>query len=262
MFQRKKRIKKAGIIYLRTEEEVKKRRFSSFIFLIFVILFLYIVFLSPAFKIKEIKVEGVDEKIASLMKDKIKQGLLTSFFQKNILFLNSQAVKDLVKDNFVLVKDLRVRKNYPDTLKLEIEGWSPKIIWQTQNKKYFIDSDGIAFEEALKESPGIPLVADTKNLPVNVGDKIVTKKFVDLASQIAKELPIRTGLRIMEIQVVDITSEVHVRTDQGWWIYFDASLSFENQVERLNLALNEIKKRGQYIREYINLTIPNKIFYK
>ena len=77
---------------------------------------------SSFFKIKKIEIEGIQNSDRKEIEEKF-----NSFKEKNIIFTNQKQFRKLI-DNLKLVKEIKVKKIYPDKIKITIK----MIIWILQ----------------------------------------------------------------------------------------------------------------------------------
>jgi hypothetical protein len=139
----------------RTSLFVKKRkkiyRSSFFWYLIFFFLLFYFfylfVFAGSLFLTKNFQVETKDPFLAKRIFLFLKPG--------NLLLLNSKELKKEIEDRFLEIKNVVLKKKYPDTLKLEIE--EREEIFEFCSQACFVSDDqGFLFsQKAKKEIPKI-----------------------------------------------------------------------------------------------------------
>ena len=114
------------------------------------------------FNLKEILVSN-----NFLVKDKDIKFLLTPIYNKNLIFLkNSEIKKLLLEENFI--ESFKLKKKYPDTIKIEIFEKKPIAILINKKNKFYISKkiDLIEFKK----------LPNFQNLPYIFGDKENFKK--------------------------------------------------------------------------------------
>ena len=92
--------------------------------------------ISSFFKIKKIEIEGIQNSDRKEIEEKF-----NSFKEKNIIFTNQKQFRKLI-DNLKLVKEIKVKKIYPDKIKITIKEF--KIIGifvDEKNQKEYILTD-------------------------------------------------------------------------------------------------------------------------
>ncbi len=235
---------------------ISKRFVFRLIFFVCLIFFFILLFFSSLFTIKNIIIVG-NKVIES---QQIKNLILKEVKGKNIFLVNLKKPKEHLLTEIPRIKDLKIYRIPPGTIKLKIIEKSNLLCWITQEKKYLINSDGTITSEIKdeKELADIPCVNDLKNLEVKVGNKIVTGDFVLFVNQVYEKLPKRTGLLIESLQIEETTFDLKVLTDRGFYILFNTTSDFDSQ---LKILIEFLKVRPK-IREYVDLRIPTRVFYK
>ena len=112
------------------------------------------------FKIKEIKIEN-----SFLVKEKDIKKLLAPIYGKNLLFLNNDDIKEELMQNN-LIHSFKIKKKYPNIIKIEIFEKKPIAILIKKKKKFYVSEeiDLIEFEN----------LQNYQDLPYVLGDE---KKF-------------------------------------------------------------------------------------
>lgn len=221
--------------------------------LVLISLSIYWLFYSNFFKIKNITVEGT-------LNDSIKNKI-NDFYGKNIFLFSIGKLDKQLAQQQTSIEKLNIIKGIPDTLKIEVLVRKPEIRWKTEDKSYFIDKDGTVFslETTKEEDNQLPQVIDGRNLDVQMGSKIITSDFVEFIKKITSELPAKIGKEIEEIKVDETTIHVEVKLKNSYKIYFDTMSDFSDQ---LYLLQKVVEKHDKDIKDYVDLRIEHKAYYK
>lgn len=210
-------------------------------------------FYGDFFKIKNIEVSGdINESI---------QSEIQMFKNQNILlFVVGQKDKELAAKQ-TSIDQINIIKGIPDTLKIEVSIRKPVIRWKSKDKEYFIDQEGVIFElsnpnenDKLK-----PLIIDSKNLEVSLGKKIVSNDFIDFIVKINSQLPEKTSKKIQEIKINDTTLDIEVQFDNSYKVFLSSINNADNQIYLLQKV---IEKHDSEIKEYIDLRVDKRAYYK
>lgn len=240
--------------------------FKKFIILFFLIVLIsglfYFVFLSGIFEVKNIilvnnrsiSLQEVEKSITPIYKKKF-LGLQFN----NILFFDIKEAKLSLLQNYSRLSSVKITKKLPDTLEIEVQEREGVLVWETGDKRYLIDIEGVVFSECLGES-NLPKVIDSKKLPVVLNSQIVSSDFVNFVLGLTDKLP-KEGISIVSITVPESTYDLWVKTKEGFDIYFDVTRNLDPQLAKLKVLLKEIGGERNYI-QYIDLRIENKVFYK
>jgi len=212
--------------------------------------------MSSYLKIKNIEITG---SINTEIKNKIDE-----FYGKNVLLFRPGKIKeDLMKEQSS-IEDVEIIRGIPDTLKVQISVRTPAISWKSQNKVYFIDSDGYIFElqsqdEYLQGDKKLPQIEDTKNIPIELGTKAATPDFIEFILEVNQKLPSDFNIKVNNIKVAETTFQIEIETDQGFRIIMNTMGNLENQIKALKKVLDE---KRQDIKEYVDLRIEGRVYYK
>tara|TARA_B110001452_G_scaffold241343_1_gene223467 strand:- start:666 stop:1322 length:657 start_codon:yes stop_codon:yes gene_type:complete len=114
-------------------------------------------FLNKIFNIKEIVIENN----SILKKNKIKKDL-AFIYESNLFFLNLKAIKKiLIKQKFI--RSFKIKKIYPNKLKIEIFERKPIVIIQDKKDKFFFTEDtNLIRYQNLKGYENLPIVFGNK----------------------------------------------------------------------------------------------------
>ena len=244
-------------IYTRTKKDVTVSFNPMYIWILLVIILIgalvWWVFLSDFFKIKEIDIDGTINESIKVEIDK--------FYGQNIfLFTVGAKDKELAKKQ-TSVEKLNIIKGIPDMLKIEILVRSPKIRWKSQDKIYFIDDEGIIFNlvENIEEYDNLPIVKDARDLDVQLGSKVVTDDFVLFIQEITENIKKNIDKEIDEIKINDTTLNLEVQFKNSYRVYFDTIGDLSQQI---NLLKKIIEKHDGEIKEYVDMRVDKKGYYK
>lgn len=223
----------------------------------------WLVFFTPTFLVQNITVVDGREHTARGI-----QETLEPVKTKNIFFVLAESWEKKLIDTIPQIRTVHVVRSLPGTLKVIVQEKQPHLLLLSQKQYYFLDEGGVAYEEArLDTLPGIILPTvknDDAEGEVRLGTTVVTPAFVQLVSLIQGRLPGITHGTVAEVRIPSLAArEVHFSLDTNWQIRFDATRSAEAQLTVLNTLLEKtIPPEQQAQIEYIDLRIPNRVYYK
>ena len=113
---------------------------------------------NQSFVISKLNLKTIVVENNVLLKDKDIKNLLIQFYNKNLIFLDNNKVKEaLMQNNFI--DSFKIKKKYPSTLEVKIFEKKPIAILVTQNKKFYLSEriDLIEFK-SLPNYPDLPYV--------------------------------------------------------------------------------------------------------
>ena len=234
----------------------------------------YIFFFSPYLRINKLVLSGVEEldyeKVLGEINSRI-QGKYFNIVPRNnfILIFRKNLENDLL-NKFKKIESVGITKEFPDKLEVAINERKALILWCSGGPCYITDSKGYAYAGAdlglpeLEENNLIRLV-DLSVRPVDLGQKVLEPDYIQFVLGIKRELLDELGLELEDEYSTksSVAEEVRVKTKEGWDIYFNSKISFNQSVEILKMFLNEKIGTEEHAKlEYIDVRIENKVFYK
>lgn len=244
---------------------LKSRFFWIFILIpALVILVFYFFFLSEIFRIKEIKISAPEDISKEEIQVLLEKELETSFFiffRKNTFFLvNSQKIEDRILKEYPEIKTADLKKEFPQTLILEIERKREvAICCLNDNDCFLIDRDGIIFGGSTSEDLMVIFLKDGE--VKNLGEEIIPEEKMNQLLGIHDELEKNLGIDVEKF-ILEGEESLDVKTIEGWEIYFDLTNDINLILTKLSLLLEkEISPENRENLEYIDLRF-SKVYYK
>ncbi|MEW5907699.1 MAG: FtsQ-type POTRA domain-containing protein [Patescibacteria group bacterium] len=256
---------------LAKSREKRRKKFLLKI-LAFFILFLILVagivvtFYVDYFKIKNISISGNSFIGAETLRLNIGESLDGKYFylfpKSNIFLASKEEIKNHLLENFHRIKSVSVRKDLPDSILVEVKERKPETLFCKDYNCAFIDEEGYIFEESPFFSGKIYL----KFFDEREGNFFSIKKQL-LALEEYKKLLDFTNLLINDnIEITEIVLKkdgiYHLKSDEGWYLILNNSNNPESAYNNLKLTLETQIKEMRRGLEYIDLRLPNKVFYK
>ncbi len=252
-----------------TERRKSLRLVYGVLLLIVIALTIYILIFSGSFTIQRVIVVGAenvsDERIEEPV-NKEKENKLWGFLPGNNIFLyNTKRAQTSLLEEIAQIQSAKITRKLPNTLKVYIEEREPVMIWESNRKRYYLDIDGIVSKAITGGSEyDLPVIKDESNQELEPREKVVSAKFAEFVVDLANTFHQETSIEIGELLTPSpLSREIHIRTSEGWIIYFTSSRTLESQYTKLILVLNnDLTKEQRQNLEYIDLRIPDKIFYR
>jgi cell division septal protein FtsQ len=252
---------------IRKKKSIFRNRFFWLTLLILILLggALYLLLFSSYLQIKQVQISG-NQKIKTreleyLIEQKINKKIFTSP-TRSIILVNLKDIEESIVKNFPLISQANLERNLPDALTLKVEERMPIFVWSKDSGPlFYVDKEGIAFEELSEDSSLLRIRDQQFKLGVNLGEKVMEKEMVDFAQQTKSEIEKKIGVFPKEILILE--DRITVLTNEPWQIYLDLKEKPEKQIFNLSLAWEkEIppEKRGNL--EYIDLRFGNRVYYK
>ncbi len=196
------------------------------------------------------------------------RSLADSALGENIFFLPTTQLEEKIIRKLPQIRDIHILRKLPGTLKVIVQEKTPAFLLVSGGSYYFVDSQGIAYEDAsLDQLPGVvlPTVKNSDSqATVTLGANAVDPSFVNFIQEAQQKLPDITHAQIAEINIPSLaTREVHFNLDRNWRILMDTTRPAQGQIDVLSQLLEHtITQEEQQTLQYIDLRIPNRVYYK
>lgn len=251
------------------EKKTFRKKIIIFLWFLFLILILaYVLLLSPIFRIKEIKISGnrviSNEEIRDSLNSFLYKKFLVFFNQNNIFLARGDNLKNIIFSDFPRILSIEIKKDiFNKTIDLRIIERKEAGIF-CRGECYYIDKEGVIFEDAPQTSGTLILmIKDNSESGVEMGRNAIDKEFMTELINLREELLNQLGLKVIDFIIeTDVLKDLRVDTNEGWYILFDGSQDFKNQLQTLKLVLEEKIKEGRKNLEYVDLRIGNRVYYK
>ena len=206
--------------------------------LIVVIAALYFFFAGSFFKLKTVAVEG------TLLGDEASVRNIAPI-GTNIFFLDKVKLSKMVMQN-PLYEEVEVYKGLPDGLKIVVKERKALLLWQSGDKVYCLDKEGVAFLDypvasfpgsdstAGQELANIPKVIDTKSIMVQSGRWVTSASFMQFIADTQNQLAlIFPEFATQKVEVMDTTYDVTFVSKDGMRVVFNTLGNPDVQVRNL-----------------------------
>lgn len=235
-------------------------RYSPYILLAIVLI--YVVFISNIFRIGKLDVQGPNNELTSNLTGEVERYLSSSPIGHNWLFLNAADLKNRLQKTFSGQESVIVQKTFPNRLTVKTDEQKSGIVWKTGSKRYIISLNGRVIGEVRDQNVSdLALVNDGSNIPVEVGNKILSRDFVDFTIKVQNYLK-SMKLGPESLSVAETTSEITVRTNAGYDIRFNTLEDVDAQLRALTATIDNLRTQNKKPNQYIDLRVSGRIFYK
>ena len=223
-----------------------------FILIILVIIAaIYYLFYAPTFLIKNIIIQNTQN--LSIAQD------LDGLKGQNIFKINTTNLSEDLVAKYPEVNGLKITRGLPDTLRISFDERQSKLIWQSNEKYYLVDSYGAIYK--IIETPNdLPLVKDNKDINVQIGQTVASENFMKFVTDLTATMQDKTGFSYKHFEVDDTIFQVSVITDQKWLLILDTTRSANDQLDALMQFIGEYPNEN--ISEYIDLRVDGRVYYK
>jgi hypothetical protein len=230
---------------------------------------------SPIISIKKIIITGTQRVDATRIEDDVRTLLSGQLFgcirNDNFFFLSENRIRETIF-NDPRVKNVQLKRIFPDTVSIDIVEYDHIIVWCTdvEQKNCFHVSDGCAIasvalkDPVIMQNPHTKIVGD-KYDDVAIGECFMSSADMDSLLYLGRELTYALDVGIVQPYISSTrgSREARYDTDEGWYILADLSYDVQDTI----VAASLFKKRVSLPSfrsdlAYIDLRFPERIFYK
>lgn len=241
---------------------------SSTFFLVLLIIvpaciFIWLLFFTKTFSVSAITIVDARPNTESAIRE-----LASTAIGNNMLFMKTDTLERTIYLHVPQVKNVHIVRKLPETVKIIVQERTPVVLLVSKGAYYFLDKNGVAYEEAsLDTLPGTALPT-IKNLDTNttvtLGTRAVDEEFIAFLQETLKEMPAITNGQIVEVQIPSLaTREAHFLLDKNWTIKMDTTRPANSQLDVLSRLLDHtISGPDLEQLQYIDLRIQNRVYYK
>lgn len=235
-------------------------KLSPYILLIGIIV--GVVFFSSIFRIDKVDVQGPNTELSKGLNDEVTKYLKSSLAGKNWLFLDTNSLKGRLQKTFTGQEAIMVEKQFPNKLIVKTDEQKSAIVWKTGSKKYIVSINGRVMSELQGDNnTGLAVLTDGSSLPVDVGNKILSRDFVNFAIKVGDYVKAKS-LGPEQIYITETTKELLVKTTAGYEIKFNTEETPDAQLRSLQATLDLLVSQNKQATQYIDLRVPGRAFYK
>lgn len=239
----------------------------------------YFFIFSKFFKIKNISVSGNDYIVGAAiiggLKDVLNQEKFIVLKNDNINFFDIDDAKTDLMLAFPRIEEISLEKKYPSSIKISIKEKEISEILckgdknsdsqkeEYDSKCYFIDKNGVAFDEAAQTQGFLILkIIDKRGQDFGLNSKALNKEFVDFVGVIRKKFKSALSQNIKWFVLEHPAQREVVAVVDNWRIIFDIEGSPEKQLFVLKEVIDKEIKDQKNNLEYVDLRIDGRAYYK
>ncbi len=211
-----------------------------------------------AFAVKTISVSSPGRAVE--IKAETKKDVSASWRQQNLLTLDAGSLADKLQQADPLLSSVNVRRSWPNGVVITAVLRQSGIGWSTGEQKYLLDRDGTAIG-ALPQASKLPMVTDGTNLPVNVGQRVASTKFVAFVTALVPALASH-GIGVTGLSIKDTTLDLDVSTNKGYYLVLDTGRGVDEAMSDLVPVLTLLAAQKKTPASYIDLRIAGKAYYR
>ncbi|OHA62295.1 MAG: hypothetical protein A2748_03680 [Candidatus Wildermuthbacteria bacterium RIFCSPHIGHO2_01_FULL_45_20] len=226
---------------------------------------------SPIFQIQNIHIDGAQSVLSDDLLRIAQQKIGRSFGAmqiNNIFWADLSSVAHAMALSNPKIASVAISRKLPHSLSIQVVERYPAGIWCRQDGQcFFLDTEGIAYENTERDVGRLIVEDADEALPVRLGAQAIAKDRLDILLIVYRQLQQVFVLHEEHLGIEKIvlknSSKGDIHTTEGWSVYMDLYEKVDWQIEKLVLVLKEQipqKKRSQL--EYIDLRFGDQAYVK
>ncbi len=273
---------KKGMFQGERREKDRKIRTSSIILVIafVVVAALWFVFQSGYFDADDIHIEGLRSLEEGDVRREVGEALEAQskwrpWNSTNVLFMDEAALQERLKER-LFAENVIVDKSYPNILRLKVEERQRSVILVSNQNYVLVDTSGVVTGFAdgnvlslaqdriavrtLASPDSLPVVQLRTDDPLVPGFQIADAETVQTWIEISRIL-ISRGIDTHFLKIdAPYSSVLRFVMERRYELRLDREKAFEPQIETYETFLQTTG--DDEVREYVDVRVPGKIFYK
>jgi len=248
-----------------------KKILTSLALLAVISVFYWFFFFCPVWNLDAIEIHCSQRIPPDEIKNIVKAQSHTDIFPisspKSLILFDTKQLKEEIKNNFH-IKNIRIAKNWPDALKINIQEEPYAYIWLEKKQYYHADKEGyiikrLPLDKYDQKNEQLPLIENKAGKTV-YGDRIkANQKYINFIQNIHDELNKKLNdIRPEKFIIPKEEQTIKVILKQGPALYFDINESCHDQLDRLYAVKNKKIKNDFDKKEYIDLRYADRIYYR
>ncbi len=215
--------------------------------------FLYFLFFSDTFQIKEIRVEG-EEEVSE-------ERIISLFPLKNIFLIDVAGIKNDILNKFPQIEKIEIKRKFTDVIEINVSERKAIANWCREEECFLMDAKGIVFKKELLEN-GFCKIGDIQNSEFSLGEKMIEEEELSQILKVSGQLEPNLELPLEKFLIFS-EDKLAAKMTEDWEIYFNLQKDIDWQLVKLTAVLEEkIPSENRKDLEYIELRFGNFAPYK
>jgi len=230
-----------------------------------VIVFLIFVLLgSNIFSVSEIEYK-FEESV--FINEEVLGKLIDGTRGENIFLLQTSDLVQKLKDTFLTISKVKIKKAYPSTLIFEIGEYKPALILrkgELKQEEYLVNQAGFVITKRPYtglEAEHITVLKTNLDDEIKIGEQVMSSYLVDFIYRAESSFEDKVGIRVVSIWWLEDENELHMWTQKYFKVLMSFSRPVEDQISDMITALEDSRISRRNF-EYVDLRVPNKVFVK
>lgn len=245
---------------------------SCFLWTAFILVGVYILFLSPVLFVQEIRVDG-DRFISATEYQKIAEDEMAGKYfgliaKRNVLFVPSRVIENSLLDHFPLLTKVVVERHFPEYISIHVAEEMELLRWCTGGPCYGVRESRAVLMLSADESRYDPVrlsVIDESALPIAVGATLAIEPYLETFRVVHEQLPTLTSGTVQSTATTPsrYSGELRIMTGEAWQLLLSVERPAEESLGMLRIFLEEYAKEGKNRSALtsVDLRVEGKVFY-
>lgn len=246
---------------------VKVKIFASLTFFLSMA-FLWFIFYSSHFKIREISVQGEGKistsSVEQLAWDMVNDKTFVMLPYQNIFFFNTDKISEKMKNEHVF-DFLTIEKNKPGKLEIKFREKECSVIWNEDDKYFFMDEAGLIITEVnlldIKDKK-YPIISNETDYKITDNRTPVGIKYISFTIDLFKELSNTSEIQFEKFIINKEDNTVKLSATSGPYVLFSTEEDIKKQIKKVLIIKKDKLKEDFAKKEYVDVRIGNSVYYK
>lgn len=235
---------------------------------IFIILTIIILLFSPLFNIQKIDIIEIESwSWQDLIDLNVTYASIDHIRNKNIILLSQKDLWNQIINFQKNINKVEINKHYfPPRIEIKLSSYKAAYQTNINWKKYlvttnwvFIPTNSVFFDK----TPKIKVFLANRSTELIDFKKILQEKYLNKIEKLVKDISLNiVWIKIKWLNYYEKEREVHIEIDNDTKLIFDINTELDEQIKKISIFFKEhINFLKSSNINYIDLRIPNKIFY-
>jgi len=221
------------------------RPVSTILIIVLATLSIFLFLRTDIFQVKalefEFPAEGGSASGGELDEALVRQRISEEVLARSIFFLDTGKVEQEIKDSFLTVSAVSIKKEIPDRLLIRVSVRRPLAVIADKNKvRFLVDQEGLLFRQAAGED--LPVIELSEDFEGAVGVKLAIDERGIASYLQTLDLVSEKGLKTKAIYLRSETIELRLTKTTVW---LSADREIAEQLELLTEILKRLKLQGR-----------------
>jgi cell division septal protein FtsQ len=149
----------------------------------------------------------------------------------NLLTFDAGAFTAKLQAQDPILRNTVVKRRWFHTIVVTATLKQPSLGWSSGNQIYVLDRDGTVIGTG-SGALTFPVVYDGSNIPVQVGQQVVSAHFVDFTTAVVPALA-TAGIGVTRLDIKDTTLDLAASTNKGYRLLFDTGRGADDEIADL-----------------------------